>query len=149
MLVYVCGYNLKCTLGPECFLLWLYDENSIKPPQRWEATIKSHDVSFMMTCPQYSQLTGSIPRGYGPVKTPVTFGSRVRRPFPWISLSLLGTNKTTTLCYMYSMSLWNKSTNVILSLYLLTHNRLFINGLNLKYNTYALMNFWVTMKSFL
>lgn len=29
-----------------------------------------------------SELTGSIPTGYGPLKTPVTLGSRVRNLFP-------------------------------------------------------------------
>lgn len=53
-----------------------------------------HDKLFMMT----SLLTGSIPRGYGPVKTPVTFGSKVRKRFPRISSSLLGTNKTSSVC---------------------------------------------------
>lgn len=46
---------------------------------------------------QYSLLTGSIPRGYGPLKTPVTFGSRVRKLFPWTSSSLSGTHKTRTI----------------------------------------------------
>lgn len=41
----------------------------------------------------YFLLTGSIPRGYGPLKTPVTFGSRERNLFSLIFVALLDTNK--------------------------------------------------------
>lgn len=51
-------------------------------------------MSFNMNSRQHSLLTGSIPRGYGPLKTPVTFGSRVRKRFPLISAFLTGHTKT-------------------------------------------------------
>lgn len=80
-----------------------------------------------MTHVQYSLLTGSIPRGYGPLKTPVTFGSRVRKRFPLRSSVLLGTNKATSVLNVKPIHRKHLS---LISLN--TYNKLFVTFLSPK-----------------
>lgn len=57
---------------------------------------------------QHRSLTGSIPRGYGPLNTPVTFGSRVRKPFPLTSWTLFGEDETTIVSWKQNIWLFHK-----------------------------------------